>query len=173
MPGQAHPLTEVLVPFTKTTTRALAASIALVAAGATVAAAAVFQLPILGFGHATVASASAVPARVVVVRRRVEPKVIVKVRYVDDIVHRRAPVETNAIGSSQMTAFQPEPVASVSAPMPTPAVPTTIARGPAMLRAPTKAPPTEDGYDAHKDDGPSPTGHSTETAHAPAPAVDQ
>jgi hypothetical protein len=163
---------EVFVPFTKTTTRALAASIALVAAGATVAAAAVFQLPILGFGHASIAAASAVPARAVV-QRSVEPKVIVKVRYVDDIVHRRAPASTNALRSSQKTAFPPQPIASVSAPMPTTAVPTTIARGPAMLTAPTKVPPTEDAHDAHEDDGPSLTGHSTETAQAPAPAVDQ
>jgi hypothetical protein len=172
MPGQAHPRTEVLVPFTKTTTRALAASVALVAAGATVAAAAVFELPILGFGRATVASASAVPARAVAVHRRVKPKVIVKVRYVDDVVHRPAPVGTDT-GSVLMTASPPATVTFVSAPVPTPVVPTTIASRPAMLTPPTKAPSTEDGHDAHENDAPSLTGHRTDTAQAQAPAVDQ
>ena len=47
------PEPEVLVPFTKTTIRAFAASIAFVAAGATLAGAAVFHLPVLGFGSAS------------------------------------------------------------------------------------------------------------------------
>lgn len=161
------------MPFTKTTTRALAASVALVAAGATVAAAAVFQLPILGFGRATVASASAVPVRAVVVRQRVKPKVIVKIRYVDDIVHRPAPVGTDAMRSSQATTPPSANVAYVSTPMPAPAVPTTIASRPAALSAPTKTPSTEDGYDAHEHDGPSLTEHSTDTAQAQSPGVDQ
>ena len=85
---------------TKTTTRAFAASLALVAAGGTIAGAAVFHLPILGFGRADAASAN---GRAAAAKRplrsldKAQPKVIVKTRYVDVIVHvphrraRRAP----------------------------------------------------------------------------------
>ena len=82
---------EVIVPLTKTTIRALAASIALVAAGATVAGAAVFQLPILGFAQARPCRAAVSPGGTHVVTRPAAPVKIVRTRYVDDIVHRPAP----------------------------------------------------------------------------------
>jgi hypothetical protein len=104
----AVPDTEMLMFFTKTKTRALAASVAFVAAGATVAGAAVFQLPILGFGRAQVASATATPVdakpAVTVVRRKIEPKVVVRTRYVTDIVHRRAQARTESMPAAAPTA---------------------------------------------------------------------
>lgn len=78
------------MPLTKTTTRAFAASLAMVAAGGTIAGAAVFHLPILGLGRADVASANASPAvkrAAPVARKKVRAKVIVKTRYADEIVH--------------------------------------------------------------------------------------
>jgi hypothetical protein len=171
--------TEVLLPFTKSTTRALAASVALVAAGATVAAAAVFQLPILGFGRASVASAIAVPDRVKppveVVRRKVKPKVVVKTRYVDDIVHRPAPVRTYNVNGSPGPAQPPATIAFVSTPTPTPTVtvPTAITRPAAAPTPSTTAAWNEDDTAAHEHDGPSVTEHSTHGATAPTPTVDQ
>lgn len=97
--------------FTKSTTRALAASVAFVAAGATVAGAAVFQLPILGFGRADLASATASPAgsrpALPVVRPPAKAEVIVKSRYVDDIVHRRASAGTDDAQSASSTLAPP------------------------------------------------------------------
>src|SRR5689334_3733714 len=79
----------------RATITALAASVVLVAVTGTLAAAAVFQLPILGFGTARAATpvervelAATPPAR------RVMPRRVVKVRVVTDVVHRPAPVDT-------------------------------------------------------------------------------
>ncbi len=124
--------------FTKTTTRALAASIAIVAAGATVAAAAVFQLPILGFGSPAVASASATPVKptTTVAPRKVVPRIIVKTRYVDDIVHRRA------VASARVPAPSYTPLASTvrsatTLTAPAPRTSTVPAAAVAPVRMPT------------------------------------
>jgi hypothetical protein len=77
------------MPLKTSTTRALAASLAFVAAGATVAGAAVFHLPVLGFGRAPSAHA-AVPVTPVAARK-VVPRKVVRTRIVTDIVHRPAP----------------------------------------------------------------------------------
>jgi hypothetical protein len=96
----------------------------MVAAGATVAGAAAFQLPILGFGRA---AAGAVPApadraapsrHAAAVRAKVRPKVVVKIRYADEIVHRRVAAVTTA---SAPTAPGPATTA------PTTTAPTTTA----------------------------------------------
>jgi hypothetical protein len=87
------PEPEVLVPFTKTTARAFAASIAFVVAGATLAGAAVFHVPVLGFSSAA-ASSTPTPVRKVLAIHKVAPRKIVRVRYVDEVVHRPAPVST-------------------------------------------------------------------------------
>ena len=83
------------VQLTKTTTRAFAASLAMVAAGGTIAGAAVFHLPILGLGRADAASAKRRAARRQARRsgcaRRLSRKVVVKTRYADVIVHVPAP----------------------------------------------------------------------------------
>jgi hypothetical protein len=175
------PYTEVLVRFTKSTTRALAASVAFVAAGATVAGAAAFQLPSLGFGRANVASAAATPGHakpaVASVRRKVEPKVIVKTRYVTDIVHRRAPARAYTTSAAPAPAAPVAPVAVAPAsrtfvPAPAIAPSTTIAPSSSTTTSPTTA-WTEDGPDSH-DHGTAPaTGHSTDTAPVQAPVVDQ
>jgi hypothetical protein len=95
---------EVSMPLTKTTTRAFAASIAFVAAGATVAGAAVFHLPVLGFGPASAATRPLPGRRAVAVEpRKTEPVKIVRTRYVDDVVHRPAPTsayETQRAGGA-------------------------------------------------------------------------
>jgi hypothetical protein len=65
----------------------------MVAAGGTVASAAVFHLPVLGFGVSNAAASSSPAARVATVHPqapRAVPRRVVKTRFVDDIVHRRA-----------------------------------------------------------------------------------
>ena len=158
------------MPFSKTTTRAFAASVALVAAGATVAGAAVFHLPILGFGSTAVASATVTPttahhARVAPRHKvKVKPRVIVKIRYVDDIVHRPAPAPAPAPAPvyTQPPAAAPS-VALVSAPIPAAASPATIAPPPvARTSTTTAAPHTDDGHvePADHEDGAPPTAGS-------------
>jgi hypothetical protein len=166
------------VPFTKTTTRALAASVALVAAGATVAGAAVFQLPILGFGRANVASATTTAARPkpALVVRKVKPKVVVKTRYVVDIVHRRAPARAANMQAAPVyasTASAPPPTAYVQAPAVTVAAPAPAAIAPPRTSSPTTAAWSEDGSDGVEHGGPPTAGHSTNTAPTQAPAADQ
>jgi len=100
------------VPLTKSTIRALAASIALVAAGGTVAAAAVFQLPILGFAQAP-ASAAVSPGATPVVTRPAAPVKVVRTRYVYDIVHRPAPA--SAYPAARVVATTPPPATLVAA----------------------------------------------------------
>ena len=86
---------------TKTTTRAFAASLALVAAGGTIAGAAVFHLPILGLGRADAASAKVAPTapKAAPVAHKAHRKVIVKTRYADVIVHVPAPSVSGAAGA--------------------------------------------------------------------------
>jgi hypothetical protein len=131
------------VPLTKTTTRAFAASLVMVAAGGTIAGAAVFHLPILGLGRADVASASAAPVAkraVPVAPKKVHPKVIVKTRYADQIVHVPAPsVASSATpvaaavtsAPAQPPAPSPDPVGTIAEPEETTTTPpspsTTVA----------------------------------------------
>jgi hypothetical protein len=79
---------------TKTTTRALAASIAIVSAGATLAGAAVFHLPVLGFRSAAASESSTHRYEQPIARHAVRPIAVVRVRYVEDIVHRPAPASS-------------------------------------------------------------------------------
>lgn len=97
----------------KTTTRAFAASIALVLAGAVVAGAAVFHLPILGFGSAGAESTVPHPSPSTTAHG-VQPRVIVRTKYVDDVVHRPAPATSassasaaSSTGSSSGAPAQP------------------------------------------------------------------
>ena len=94
------------MPFTKTTARAFAASIAFVVAGATLAGAAVFHLPVLGFSSAS-ASAAPAPVRKVLATHKVAPRKIVRIRYVDDVVHRPAPVSAYAAAPVAVTLSAP------------------------------------------------------------------
>lgn len=151
--------------FTKTTIRALAASAVLVAAGSTVAGAAAFHLPILGFGAAP-ASASPTPASVKpaapAARRAVRPRKIVKTRYVDDIVHRPAAVSASPSRAAVGTAPTVAPMtASTSVPPPT----VTIDPSTTSTTAPTVAPPTttpETPTTQWSDDGHDGTHHHTD-----------
>ncbi len=145
----------------RTTVRALAASVVFVAAGATVAAAAVFHLPVLGFGPApSAAAASATP--VAAVRDAVTPRKVYKTRYVDDVVH--APAATTPPSSSRgyrsapgATAAAPTaaPVTGATAPAPststtgapTPKAPTTTQAPVSTTTPPTTTPPDDGGYD--------------------------
>lgn len=162
---------------TKSTTRALAASVVFVAAGATVAGAAVFQLPILGFGPANVASASAstphVRPPVAAVPRKVAPKVVVKTRYVDDVVHRRAPERAypapTAPGANLAAA------APATRPIdPAPAMEnSSTTAGPSSTTATPTTEWSEDGHEAAEHEREPDDGHSTDTVPGQAPVVDR
>jgi hypothetical protein len=100
------------VPLKKTTTRALAASVAFVAAGGTVAGAAVFHLPVLGFGPTNAgATASAVASTTMKKTKTVTPIRVVKTRIVDEIVHRRAATRGTA-GAAPATGVPIAPSAA-------------------------------------------------------------
>jgi hypothetical protein len=104
------------VPLTKTTIRALAASIAFIAAGATLAGAAVFHLPVLGFHSASVASATPPSTpRALTAHRKIAPRKIVRIRYVDIVVHRPAPPYTRTTTAAIATTYRvaPRPTAPV------------------------------------------------------------
>ena len=109
------------MPLNRTTTRALAASVALVAAGGTVAAAAVFHLPVLGFGPA---NAGATPQQVAAVSfhadaTKTAPIRVVRTRFVDQIVHRQTghrasaapPVTASAVTTAATTHALTTPTA--------------------------------------------------------------
>jgi hypothetical protein len=118
---------------TKTTTRALAASVAIVSAGAMLAGAAVFHLPVLGF-H-SVAAASEPQAHGYehpVARHAVRPIAVVRVRYVDDIVHRPAPASAYSVpravaqypaprAAATFVSRAPQPVAVIAPQLTSPA----------------------------------------------------
>jgi hypothetical protein len=173
------------VHFTKTTTRALAVSVALVASGGTVAGAAVFHLPILGFGRTAVAAAdtkSVTAARpAAAVHRKVQPRTVVKTRYVEDVVHIPAPVAAySATPPTALAATTPANVAPVSAPAtaPQPLPSATIAPAPVTTTTPSSDPAN---YDDHADpesgpehvtDGTAPAHESDDDASS-APAGDQ
>ena len=123
------------MPLTKSTIRALAASIALVAAGATVAAAAVFQLPILGFAQAH-ASAAVSPGGTHVVTRPAAPVKIVRTRYVYDIVHR--PASATAYPAVRVVAATTPPPATLVAAVARPATsPTSVGAQPRQSPRPS------------------------------------
>ena len=104
---------------TKTTTRAFAASLALVAAGGTIAGAAVFHLPILGLGRADAASAKVAPApKPAAVAHKARRKVVVKTRYADVIVHVPAPSAPAAAASFSAPQSAGRSVQSVSSTAP-------------------------------------------------------
>jgi hypothetical protein len=115
------------VTFTKTTTRAFAASLAMVAAGGTIAGAAVFHLPILGLGRADVASADATstaPKRVVhAVPKKAHRKVVVKTRYADVIVHVPAPSSGGSGGAAAIPAPSAAPTLQPASSEPVDSVP--------------------------------------------------
>jgi hypothetical protein len=100
------------VPFTKTTAQAFAAAIAFVVAGAALAGAAVFHLPVLGFSSPS-ASAAPAPVRKVLAAHKVAPRRTVRTRYVDDVVHRPAPV--SAYPAAPVAVTYQMPVAPVVA----------------------------------------------------------
>jgi hypothetical protein len=103
------------VSFTKTTARALAAAIAFVIAGGTVAGAAVFHLPILGFGPAPVARTTVAPLTTPTTRK-VQPRVVERTRFVDEVVHRPAPRPTLDADVSSAPTEQPRDETAVQPP---------------------------------------------------------
>ena len=113
MRGVTFPNGRSFVLVTKTTAQAFAASIAFIVAGAVVAGAAVFHLPVLGFS-APSASAAPAPVRKVLATHKVTPRRIVRIRYVDDVVHRPAPVSAYPAAPVAVT-YQSPPVAPVVA----------------------------------------------------------
>ena len=140
----------------RTTTRALAASVALVAAGGTVAGAAVFHIPVLGFG-AVNAGATGQVAQVanVASEKPIAPRRVVKTRFVDQIVHHQA-------AASHSRGYSSAPSATVAAQSGAPMSPSTTAETtpppstnppvttPPVTEPPTTAPPQ--GDDGHESD---------------------
>ena len=135
----------------RTTVRALAASVAMFTAGGTVAAAAVFHLPVLGFGAAGVRAPTAQVERVAAVHAQpVAPIRVVKTRVVNEIVHHHAAAASMSapVASAALPgAAAPGSVSSTSA---------TTAPSPSM--APPTAPmsggndTTETEHDGHRDE---------------------
>lgn len=121
---------------TKTTTRALAVSAALVVSAGSIAGAAVFHLPILGLDRTSVASAESTTARpAAVVHRAVKPRRIVKTRYVNDIVHIPAPASASVQSANTQAAVTLSPVAvapvaPIAASEPAPTTTTVAEPGP-------------------------------------------
>jgi hypothetical protein len=163
---------EVPVPLSKTTTRAFAASIAFVAAGATVAGAAVLHLPVLGFGPAPAATPTPLAVRRVlaVEPEKVAPVKIVRTRYVDDVVRRPTPVRAYRAPSA-LDAGQPRhalAATSYQSPPP-PAVAPVVAAAPGM--APPTAVPmqTQPPVSASDPEGSEPDDAISEQTAPPAP----
>jgi len=146
------------MPLKTSTTRALAASIAFAAAGATCASAAVFHLPVLGFGRAP---KSHVAAPVIpVVARKVEPRKIVRTRIVTDIVHRpTSPSAASTVARGRTTYVPPRPIAPVAVASNA----ASVMQGSVLQTSSTGT--FHDGEDAHEasDDGPASVGSSTTT----------
>jgi hypothetical protein len=150
----SSPDPEVPVPLNRTTIRALAASVAMLAAGGTVAAAAVFHIPVLGFGAASAGASANRIEQAAAVRpaKPVAPIRVVKTRYVDQIVHHQM---------AAPAAFAPTAPPATAAPAP------MAARATAVTTAPVTAPPVTQppaapypgGDDGHESgDGPE-SGH--------------
>jgi len=95
------------VQLTKTTTRAFAASLAMVAAGGTIAGAAVFHLPILGINGAA-ASANSTPhtaePAAAAAHNKAHRRVVVKTRFADVVVHVPAPSSGTVAAAADVTA---------------------------------------------------------------------
>ncbi|HTL87658.1 MAG TPA: hypothetical protein VL856_20915 [Acidimicrobiia bacterium] len=157
------------MPLTQTTTRALAASIAVVAAGATIAGAAVFHLPVFGFGSTSAANAATAPVRSApTTTNAVAPIKVVRTRYVDDIVHRPAPVNTRLTVQTAAPTYPPPPVApgAFTATSPTIAVATS--------QSPTRATYHEGSEpDREGSDYAVPPGNQGPASPATAPEADQ
>jgi hypothetical protein len=141
------------VPLNRTTVRALAASVAMFTAGGTVAAAAVFHLPVLGFDAAGASASPRHLEQAAVIHARahaVTPVRVVKTRVVTEIVHH------HAVAAS--TSAHAAPVA-VAAPAPASVIPTgnTVP----MTSPPVAQPPTgpTHGDDGHEADDTHETGH--------------
>jgi hypothetical protein len=154
------------VPLSKTTTRAIAASIALVAAGATVAGAAVFHLPMFGFGPTATAGADAAPARPPVApAHKVRPRVIVRTRYVDDIVHRPAP------RASRAPSGAPPSAPPAAAPAPNATQPVSGSTAPAQVGPSIEMPRSDDVVrepEERDHEAAEAGGQSSDTEHAVA-----
>jgi hypothetical protein len=156
----SSPFQEVPVSLNRTTIRALAASVAMVTAGGTVAAAAVFHIPVLGF-----AAAGAAPkpvervAAVHAVAKRVAPIRVVKTRYVDEIVHHHSAAPSTPAPVAPVAAraaLTPVRAASVVPPMTAP----PVAQPPV-----SPVPGGEDGHES--DDG----GHGDHGSGGDAPTA--
>jgi hypothetical protein len=160
------------VPFSTTTTRAIAASAAIIAASGTVAGAAVFHVPILGFGRAEIAAATVepptnrTPARAPM---HSSSRVIVKTRYVDDIVHRRGRIYAAPTLPTSAPVVAPAGAPSATSPTSTAATTSTTA-----TTTSTSVPRREDdGHDGNEHDGSVETGHDADTTSTQASAVDR
>ncbi len=131
---------------TPTTIRALAASVVMVAAAGTIAAAATFHLPVLGFGSAGAALAEPPSAAIRTAPRHVEPIRVDRTRVVTSVVHRPSPTVAYAptvhtYAPQSVRAAAPRAVAAdTAAPLPT-AAPPVAASAP------------RDGHDRHDDEG--------------------
>ncbi len=167
------------MPFTQTTIRALAASAVLVAAGGTVAGAAVLHAPILGFGRAEAASANAAPSSatpgVPGVERKVRPVVVVKTRYEDEIVHRPAASSYARAASAPSSAQEVSPASPETAPSttsPTTASsPTTTMAPPVVTTTTTPTTWVDDDHgretvDSHETDATTPGSGSSSSVPA-------
>jgi hypothetical protein len=151
------------VPLSTTTTRALAASLALVAAGATFAGTAAFHLPVLGFTQPARAALAAREPRPVQVRRlRPKPVRVVRTRVVTDVVHRPAPTPVSA----PVAVVSPVPVAAAVPPaiVYVPAQPAQQKAPPRPVLAPGYHGSTEPEHDG-RDDSSSGEDHSDAPNH--------
>ena len=170
------------MPLNRTTTRALAASVALVAAGGTVAGAAVFHIPVLGFGASNAGAAATQFVQASAVRTsatKALPRRVVKTRYVDQIVHHHsawsgsAGVTTAAGVSAPAPAAAPATAAPRHADEAPPTTPPTMdPTPPPTEEPPTSEPPDDGGHDSHEghgghgggDDNPATTTTTTQVA---------
>lgn len=162
------------MPLNRTTTRALAASVALVAAGGTVAGAAVFHIPVLGFGASNAGATATQFAQVAAVRPRaatkVMPRRVVKTRYVDQIVHHQS-AWSGSSATTAATAAPPAPAATAAprhadqAPTSTPPTmdPNPPAGEPPSAPEPPESGHGDDSHEGHGGDDGSPATTTTTT----------
>jgi hypothetical protein len=167
------------MPVSRSTSRAIAASVALVIAGGTLAGAAVFHLPILGFGKGATANAAetraAQPVEKRVVVRSPKPRVVLRTRYVNVVVHRRAarPLQPSigSVGSVGSVGWVPASYAPPLATAPATTRPTAPARTPAYTApAPTTVttiPAVTPEREPEDDSAPPSSGVSTTTTTEP------
>lgn len=147
----------------RTTTRALAASVALVAAGGTLAGAAVFHIPVLGFGAANAGATARQIERVASVdttAKRVAPIRVVKTRFIDQFVHHRAAAAAAAPAAPAAPAHVRAATRSASHmdEPPSSTMPPSL--------DPPSSPPTsggDDGFEGGSDDGSEHGGHGDQS----------